>query len=108
LQELLQSWPISTTFAANKPETRNELCTSQYQNVSLNYVCISTLPCKTRKQCFFTRALYFWINALNYCFGFCLTSLFFQQLLQARPELPYWGLTKEEPFEIAGARFYTG
>jgi len=35
--------------------TRNEQRISAYQNVSLHLACVSTLACKIRKQCFFSR-----------------------------------------------------
>jgi len=51
LQQLLQILTDLDNFCIRL--TRNEQCISAYQNVSLHLACVSTLPCKIRKQRFF-------------------------------------------------------
>jgi len=51
LQQLLQRLTDFGNFCIKL--TRNEQRISGYQNVSLHLACVSTLPCKIRKQRFF-------------------------------------------------------
>ena len=46
--------------------TSNELRTSRYQYFSLHRACVSTLPCKIRKQRFLYEHWNVWIKALKY------------------------------------------